>query len=417
MKSQKICAVLLLSALISACMSGAHRPLTPEEQAMRQKVMQAFMAGMQGGVQQEYQPVQADKKEVAPARDAISKEELIAQIDALPEVNSGTSFERQRDGLKINGRVYLDPEGEIDDFGADNLTGDFTYIVNTGRNEDLIKFGKAGSDATVTLGYITRNGSGVNVETVTGKTLSGKEVIPGSRGFVVSREASAFRFDPSNGVTPFSSQEGFHIARFQNGDLASTNYILLEKDKEADTPDDSPIGAITGVWGALKDAGNAFGVIDSASYEYLLADMTSDAVVPLDVTLEGNNVADYSNCRAKNKFVNECESMQMRESLYRKDGSKNQGHYFWKVFWFNTPEGPFAIAQEAGLRKITITNLKSGEKVVAFERMLGINGFSVDQNANGVISIHAQLGFSSDSIDDAVSFFNKNLSLQASADS
>ena len=80
--------------------------------------------------------------------------------------------------------------------------------------------------------------------------------------------------------------------------------------------------------------------------------------------------------------------------------------------WFNTPEGPFAVTQEAGLRKLTITNLKTGGKVIAFERMLGINGFSVDRNAEGVISISASLGFFSENIPDALAFFKSNLLTQ-----
>jgi hypothetical protein len=393
---------------LSGCMSNQRQP-TPEELAMQKKVMEAFMGKMNNGPSA-YQP-QVAPAVVEPTREKVSKADLITSIESLPSIASGVSFERKKDGIKINGKTFLDPEGEIVKFGSNNLNGDFTYIIKTGQKEDLIKYGRAGSNDTVTLGYLVTGRDGVNVETVTGKKLSGNAIIPTSRGFVISRKASAFKFDPLNGVSSFSSKDGFHVARFQNGDVASSGFILLEKDEEKES--ESPLGAVTGLFGALKDAGNAFGVIDSASYEYMLADLDSDAAVPLDITTEGKKIGVYSNCRKKNAFVNDCANVNYKESLYNKDGSKNLSHYYWKVYWFNTPEGPFAIAQEAGLRKVTITNMKTGEKVIAFERMLGINGFDAKQSDVGVISLSASLGFSSDSISDAVDFFNKNLSLQA----
>lgn len=410
----KLASVLTVCIAVSGCMSSMQRQPTPEEQAMQKKIAEAFLARMKNGASAyQAQQVQAQAAQVPaqPVRNIVSSVDLRNSIDSLPKSASGVSFERQRDGIKINGKTFLDPEGEVLDFGSNNLNGDFTYIIKTGQKEDIIKFGRAGSNDSITLAYLVSGREGVNVETVTGKKLSGESIIPTSRGFVVSRKASAFKFDPVDGVSSFASKKGFHVAQFQNGDVASSGYILLEKDEEAQS--ENPV---SGLFGALKDAGNAFGVIDSASYEYMLADLDSDVAVPLDITTEGKKIGVYSNCRKKNAFVNDCENVNYRESLYNKDGSKNLSHYYWKVYWFNTPQGPFSVAQEAGLRKVTITNMKTGEKVIAFERMLGINGFKAKQSNDGVISISASLGFSSEAIADAVEFFNKNLSLQAKAD-
>lgn len=412
-KAIKLTTVLTVCVSIVGCMSPMQRQPTPEEMAMQKQVMQAFIAKMNNGGSP-YQAQAQLSRAPEPTREQVSKADLIASIQSLPNPNGGVDFQRLRDGIKINGKTFIDPEGEVIDFGSNNLNGDFTYIIKTGKQEDIIKYSRAGSNDTITLGYLLNGQNGINVETVTGKKLSGNSIIPTSRGFVVARQSSAFKFDPINGITSLASKEGFHVARFQNGDVASSGFILLEKDEENKSA--NPMGAVGDLFGALQDAGNSFGVIDSASYDYILADLDSDAAIPLDITTEGKNVGVYSNCRKKNAFINDCDTVNYKESLYRKDGSKNLSHPFWKVYWFNTPEGPFAIAQEAGLRKITITNMKTGEKVIAFERMLGINGFIAKQSKNGVISISAKLGFSSDSIGDAVEFFNKNISLQAKAE-
>ncbi len=397
---------IALSIGLSGCMTQQRQP-TPEELEMRNKMMQAFMSRMQNGQSAYQQMAPAQAQPAQPTREVITEAELIASIDALPPTQNGVNFERLRDGLKVNGKVYLDPEGSIVDVASNSLTGDFTYLIKTGQSEDIIKYSRVGQSDAITLAYVSNSTSGVSVETVTGKKMSGDAIILASQGFVVSRAASAFRFDPYKGVSSFSSKEGFHIAPFQNGDVASTQFILLEKDNK---PNEK--GSMSDLFQSFKDAGNAFGIVDSANYEYMLADLNSDTVIPLDVTLDGKEVAEYSGCKKKNSLVNECSQMRMRDSLYRPDGSKNLGHYYWKIFWFNTPEGPFSVTQEAGLRKLTITNLNTGEKVIAFERMLGINGFSVNQNAEGVISIKASLGFSSETIPDALAFFKSNLLAQ-----
>lgn len=78
---------------------------------------------------------------------------------------------------------------------------------------------------------------------------------------------------------------------------------------------------------------------------------------------------------------------------------------FWSLFWFDTPDGAFAVAREVGSRKVTITELATGTKVVLFERTLGINEFQAVQSTSGIIRINAKLGLSSATIEDAVAIF------------
>jgi hypothetical protein len=55
-------------------------------------------------------------------------------------------------------------------------------------------------------------------------------------------------------------------------------------------------------------------------------------------------------------------------------------------------------------KKIFITDLTTGKKVVAFHRTLGIADTDVNQDPNGTVSIKAQLAFSHESVDDASGF-------------
>lgn len=86
------------------------------------------------------------------------------------------------------------------------------------------------------------------------------------------------------------------------------------------------------------------------------------------------------------------------------NGGRNIQHYYWRAQWLNTPQGPIAVTMEDANKKIFITDLTTGRKVVAFHRTLGIADMDVNQDPNGTVSIKAQLAFSHESVDDAVGF-------------
>ncbi|NQZ91086.1 MAG: hypothetical protein HRT97_01950 [Moritella sp.] len=404
-KLLKVICVLILGVSLQGCMSTSQpQQLTPQEQELRNQMMQAMIAKMkastvalqsQQNVNQNLQPVPVPK-----AKPTLTIDDLNHQIEGLESNDTGISFERSRDGIKVNGIMYLDPEGEITRVGSNSLTGEFSYLVHTHGNEYVVKYNKAGSGAeAITLAHATVDSRGAKVVTVTGRKLSGNSVIPTSRGFIVARDSSAFNFDPRDGLNSFSAADGYHIARYQNGDVSSTGYILLEKDPETDS--------VANLMDSFSSLVGSIGIIEDEAFEYLLANIKTGSVVPLNIRTSGKNIHVLSECRKKNSIVNECAKSESRESLFEPNGSKNLRHYFWKVYWFNTPEGSYAIAQESGLKKITIINLKTAKKSVAFERALGISGFTTTQTPEGKITVDASLGFSTETIDDAVAFFNK----------
>lgn len=92
-------------------------------------------------------------------------------------------------------------------------------------------------------------------------------------------------------------------------------------------------------------------------------------------------------------FVNECAKVHSFESLYRPDGSKNTGHYYWRVQWVNTPAGFLALTLEDGSGKLYLTDLRTGRKVVVLERGLGISDWSILHREDGTVGVKERLGF------------------------
>ena len=346
---------------------------------------------------QQRQPQQQQQTVVK--EDIISNKELKEKIDAMSKINEGILFERKRDGISINKSIYLDPEGEVVRYGADYSSGDFSYLIKTGPSTYIMKFSRALIDEEpITLANAEYSNSRWNVKTVTGKNLSGSGIIMMSQGFLVKRTGSAFMFEPGKRVKSVSAIDGYNLAKFQNGDVATTKVILQEKIKsETDQAQ---------LLGTLSSIGNTLGM--NKANDYVLVNMENGKQIPLDITTEDNKAGYYSNCRRRSALVNECDDVEFKSSLYDQRGSRNLGHYFWKIIWYKTDEGSFAIVQEGGTRKISIINLNTGMRVTAFERMLGIAGFSTNQDKNGKIQITAQMGFSEEKINDAVDFFNKN---------
>ncbi len=126
--------------------------------------------------------------------------------------------------------------------------------------------------------------------------------------------------------------------------------------------------------------------------------------------VSGKKTTALSGCQRQNDYVNKCSTATRFESLYDTNGTPNDGHYYWRVMWLNTPSGPLAISLEGSLTTLYVTDLSTGKKATAFHRSMGISGFTVDQRADGTVGIKARLGFSTEELADAVAF------LQASND-
>ena len=395
-KTKKLTA-LTIACFLTAC--GTTPPPTAEEQAQMNELRQAMIqritqAAQTQPLQQQVQPQSVVQQKV------ITEQELLDAVAKVSATGSAALFEQSRDGVLINNAMYLDPEGTIVKVGSEAVTGNFTYVVKNFDGSFSLKFSRANTEgAPVQVATILRNGPNYTVKTVTGKTLTGSGVIPTADGVVVAREGSAFRYTMGEELRAISVPNGYQIAPTQKGDVSASDFILLEK-----IEDKSSLGKMTS---SVSSLGNMFGL--NKSDDYVLANIKTGSLVPLDVRLDGKDVAIYSNCRRQNSYVNKCDTMDMKESLYDpQTGFRNGGHYFWAIDWVNTEIGPIAFYKTTS--KLFAIDINSKTTHLLFSRALGINNFDIKQSANGKVFVTAQLGFSRENIDDVVEFIKTRAS-------
>lgn len=321
---------------------------------------------------------------------------LAEKLNAFPGKSTDIKFEDRKDGFSTNGQPFMDAEGRISKYAFDVITADVTYLVQTKENSYTIKYVRAGSNMDgINIGYANSGANGWQVQTVTGKKLAGELLTVLPKGVLISRDEAAFKYTPGTGVNNIAVPQGYIIAPFQHGNVGATDFVLLEKveDKES---------ATGGLFSSLKAMGNVLGV--NKKEDYALLSIKDGKMHLLNIAANGKDVKSYSNCRKENNFVNKCDSMTSQEALYEKNGDRNTRHYYWRTNWFNTTAGPIAIAMENGVSDVTITDLASGKKVVGFNRGMGILKFDASQDASGKVKISAQLGFETQTIDDALVF-------------
>lgn len=396
MKAKLLAPSLLAVSLLSACGST---PPTPEEQAMASQMQKAFLAKIQGMSL----PMAAQQQQSAPApapEVTISGSELAAQKQKIDETGGPAVFYRKKDGIMIDGEMYNDFEGQVANFGGNRFTGEFTYAVENFDGSFTLKYHKAhSSEAPIKIATVWKRGDRFEVKTVTGKTSTGSSVIPTSDGFIIGRSGSAFRyFIHNDNVTNVTLLDNYHIAQYQKGDAASTGFILLEKDPRDESD------KVGGFLDSFKEIGNTFGL--NKFDDYVLVSLNGSTIVPMDVSLGGKDVAEYSNCKRQNAAFNKCENVDFKEALYTKIGLPNYSHYFWSINWVQTQSGPLAIYRTS--TKIKIVDITNNAVHTAFSRTLGVNEFDIIENADGTTAIEARLGFSKEKIDDIEMFIKSN---------
>lgn len=332
-----------------------------------------------------------------------SEANLASEFRLLRNLTEGVQFERFRDGFAINGRRYIDPEGKITAYGFDAQSGDFTYFAETNPGQFILKAGRALSpNDPITIGNAQKNGAQWNVSTVTGKKFTGYRLIPSSRGFIIARENTGFRYVPGSGTTNIIAPESFSIAALQNGDISNTGYILLERTPTSNgTQQGNSFGAL---FSSVQALGSLVGI--GKKEDYALLNVDSNLLVPINVSLDDKQIQVMSDCKQRNYVYARCAHMDSFESLFQANGMKNMTHYFWRITWFNVPGRPILVSQESGLSKISATDLNSGKKVILFDRAMGIAGFSAKQEMNGKISVTAQMGLSNESKNDVVALLD-----------
>ncbi|NDV11969.1 hypothetical protein [Crenobacter caeni] len=338
----------------------------------------------------------------------MSEQQQAKLYASWPKSQSVMFFKRYRDGFAFNGTRHIDPDGQIVAYQFDSVTGDVGYVVKNGDDSALIKVMRAGGEP-VSLASGVLSGDIWKFKTVSGKTLAGDKIIPLSRGFMLGRESTGFSYLFGEGLRSIAAPDGFDFARFQNGDMASTGYLLLERrqDDQRITGDQD----IDSLIGTVKSLGSLLGV--TKKEDYLLLNTRNNTTLPINVSIEDKNAHFYSGCTpSKIKYVNQCRNMASFDSLFDQNGRPNQTHYFWRIQWMNTADGPLLVAQENGLRDITVTHLKTTQRATVLNRTLGIASFETNMSENGKLRISAQMGFSRETVDDAFASMQGKLTEQ-----
>lgn len=399
---KKILGLLVSATLLSTQPLHAQdiNNLTPEQQ---KQLLQLLLKQQLGGMQQQLAQPAAQQAAVAPAAPQRSEASLADAFKQFPTLTQGVQFERFRDGFAINGQRYIDAEGKITAYAFDAQSGDFTYLAETHPGEYVLKSGRAMTHSEpITIATAQKQGVLWQVTAVTGKKFSGYRLIPSSRGFVIARDNTGFRYVPGSGTTNIVAPEEFSIAALQNGDIGNTGYILLERTPTSNgTQPGNSFGALMS---AVQSLGSVVGV--GKKEDYALLNIQNSRLVPVNISLESKQVQVMSACKQKNFLIAKCAQMDSFESAYEANGTRNMSHYFWRINWFNVPGRPILVSQEGGLGKVTATDLNSGKKVILFERAMGIANFSAVQDANGKINVTAQMGFSSETREDVAALLD-----------
>lgn len=384
----------LTQAQISELQSNGNvvNPMQLLQQMMLMKQMQ-----LQGGAQQGSAP-QVNN----PSLPTISESDLVRQLDGFPAKIDGVEFKRMRDGFTADGVRYVDPEGTIVLYGFDVLSGDVSYVVQSSPSTFLIKYIRVNvGSPPVTLASATRIGGMWQVVTVTGAKVTGDRLIPASKGFVVARENTGFRYIPGKGLLSFAAPEEFVIAPFQNGDISGTNHLLLQRRKVPQSR--GAQGDLEQIGSSLKTLGSILGV--TKKNDYAMLNLATNKIELLNISSDTNEVSVHDRCRQVNYVMENCAKVGFFDSLYDESGLPNLSHYFWRISWYKTPVRPVLIVQEGGLQEITAVDLRDYSRKTLFSRALGIAGFKVQQNKDGMVSVNARMGFSEELFENVDSAF------------
>lgn len=389
---------LLLLALMCSVLSGcmiARQP-TAEERAQQMRFFNALMAQMN---QQNNAHNVMQAQQVVVQQPVITEDELCARINAFPPMPTGVLITKGKSGFAADGVAYIDPEGTIVKVGVDSHTGDVTYLVRTGTNTFDIKVVRAGTKAEpVLIGEAVKTAGSWQVRTVTGKKITGDVLVPLGKGLLMARDSSCFVYEPGKEIKTTTLPAEFVLADFQNGHVQETRYVLLEKIQKAKT------GSSGGLFDAVVNLGSVVGLVNKE--DFMLFNIDTGKTVALNVSYDGKNITSHSNC-TPGKYFNKCERVDFTESLYNQYGLPNHSHYYWRIYWVKTNEGPIAIVTDNTLVKVDLIHLDTSTKLNGLFWLAGFNSIKVEEQPGKKYKVVANIlgGITDKQIDDVEAYW------------
>ena len=251
-------------------------------------------------------------------------------------------------------RRYIDPLSPIVSTSGLSETGWATYTTRGNKDDDFIvkraNFIQQGPPEVI--GTLERQRGEWRFTGRDGQTYAAYGYHLTSKGILLFRSQSVFTYLPSREPRAHQLPEGWTFAWSQRGDVESSRMLIVQK-------------AAVRTWGEPNNYLIGFFDIDRGK-------ITQEIKMHLP---PGNEEAAFQN----------------RFHLY------------------STSKGPMSIALEDMLKHVTVRNLRTGEKRVAFERNAGIARVQATRQNTGRILIKAEVGFSDEYIYDAEDFlYNGN---------
>lgn len=388
----------------------------PDPNQLMQMLMQRMQQQQQGGGQMPY-PGYAQQQQPQQQRPAaIPEAQLAEQIGGWAAGQGPYAVEGFRDGFSIGGDRVLDPEGVILKYAVDSQTGDAAYLAEMGPGQYVIKVMRYGTGAPLTVATARRQQGVWTVETVTGVRVAGNGLNLSPRGFNIARENAMFMYTAGAGLKSFGLPENFMLAAHQNGNVAATRWVLLEKRRETKEAEGGVLAgtALGGLFGAVKQLGATVGVTKGDA-DYALYHLESRKTLPLHISLDDKQAQFLSQCRQRNRWIAQCDRLDLVESLYGQDGMPNRQHYYWRLAWYATSQGPVALTMEDNISKLEAISLADERRVTVFSRALGIANWNSRQLPDGRVGVSAQMGLSRESVEDVAALFGQSVAVQADA--
>lgn len=308
-----------------------------------------------------------------------------------------TRFEALQDGFSADGHTVIDPEGRIVQFGGDATTGDVTYFVEQGVGGYLVRFNNVHSTLPpLTVGTVETSDDGVRFVSSEGQRVAGESVVPTGHGVVVVRGGTLFDYALGADVSTRPLPDAYQLASLQQGDVASTGYVLLRRR----ISQEEKANPVKGVSNLLRSMAGR-----SDDRDYALFNTRTAHTVYLNRDESMERVGHGTDCHAKNAFVNKCRGWESKEALYDRDGQPNYRHYYWSVYWMQTEDGPTAVVLENGVREVNVIRLDSSQRVNAFKRALGIQKVLATPTDTGSIRVAAAWAFNNHVVEDVRELF------------
>jgi len=244
---------------------------------------------------------------------------------------------------------YIDPLSPIVAASSFSATGWVTYLVQGDKENDFIvkraDFIKGGKPEI--LGSLVGMRGEWRFSARNGETYAAYDYHLTSKGILLLRSSSVVTYLPAQNPKAQMLPEGWSFAWTQKGDIEESRTIVVQK------PDNRTL-------------------LEPTKYLIGFFDIDKGRVV---------------------------DTIKMN-LLYKSEAA----NFSNKFYLFNTAKGPLTIAIEDSFKHVTVRNIKTGDKRVAFERDAGIAYLQAVQANTGRIAIKAAVGFSDEVMYDAEDF-------------